>query len=226
MRNIRNVYLITLFLLGVSQVGKADPFPGLVNLKATTFRVSAIPDTISFRFYSSPNASQPVHRLSFYFDHSRIPRKTRIAERNYHEWFSPISFNDDTTSGYFTMYLTCCKKSNGWLQVILNEETGETAWIQESNSVHLIKWNQLDSRKYSVTITNNTQQYFLKADSTSQKLKYADINCFELIRIKGDWMLVSNKNSEMCDNYDRPYLHKAWIRFKTPSRLLIDLEVR
>ena len=235
MRNIPHLILTLSLLLGVSKNGLADSFPGIVYLKSNSTQTYTDPagdlskyrsDTIEFIFYSEPNTTHSTRQISFYFDWSRIPRKTRIVEQNYHEWLSPISFNDDTTSGYFKLYLTCSVKNEDWLQVVLNEKTGETGWLHKNQSVQFISWNHLDNRKFWVTVQNNTPDYFSQPDTTSQKLQYNGINCFELIRIKGDWMLVSNKNSEMCDNYNQPYLHKAWIRFKTSSKLLVQLEIR
>ena len=222
MRSISFITFIMLLICGAPKAAIADLYPGLVHLDCFPKYPN---DTVKFIFYKEPNTSQVTRQLSFYRDWKHNSILTRILETDYHDWFSPMSFDDDTTSGNFRIYLSCRDKVENWFQVVLNEKTGETGWIYKSHTTTFIPWNHLDRRKYTVTVQNNSNYYYEQPDTNSRRLPYNGFNCFELIQVQGDWMKVSNKNSEMCGNYDLPYLDKAWIHFKTSDRLLIHLDI-
>jgi hypothetical protein len=243
--------ILFLVLLSLNSSGQGDLFPGLVGLKIGTHRIYTPPDstnraivsvkfgykgedlskfksdTVKFKFYADQKAKNLTRQISFYFDWSTIPRIERIVEQDYHSWFSPMCFNDDTISGYFEIYLTCKSRQGDWFEVIINEQTQETLWLRKAKFVNLIKWKDLHKNEDLLTLQLNktpTNKIYDKPDTSSTEISYSGQDCFEIIRIKGQWMQIANKNSELCGNYDTAFVDNAWVQYKTSDRLLINLK--
>lgn len=220
--------LLLSVLSPLSLKADANSNPGMVQLiigqhtsKGSPDDPSAmVSDTVVFRFFAAPNAEEASQQLSFYFDWSRIPRREKIVETGYDSWFAPMIFKD-TMWSHYVAYLVCTSQKGEWLEVVVNEKTQEKLWIKSGRFVRLWTWTKLADQKNNFTIAVHTTVYE-KPDTNSAPVK-ADVNCFEIKTVKGNWMQISTGDSELCDCYERPRVRKAWVQFKTPEKLNITV---
>ncbi|MES2397101.1 MAG: hypothetical protein V4549_13910 [Bacteroidota bacterium] len=240
------VQIIILMLLSNILSAKTDVYPGMVKLITgwhkfakgadstvtflglTTSTAKDISnyksDTVVFNFYRNPKDNKVYRHLSFYFDWSKIPRIVRIVEKNYTDWLSPMTFNDDT-SGYYDIYFTCKSKKGNWLEIIINEGTQETAWIRDTKFVKMLPWKNLLKEDRFLTIELKdfkTTQYFKLNDIKSEQINYAENNCFEIVDVKGNWMKIENGDSEICFTTSNKTF-TAWVLFKSNDNLVIKV---
>ena len=228
------------FGLTVAQ-GQTDNYPGLVKLVIGTHKLycktkspviivtnknaekifaHCTSDTVVFKFYKSPTDNIVTRQLSFFSDEDGLPKKERIVEKDYHSWLHPISFNDDTTSGYFNIYFSCKEQKDGWYKIIINEQTQETMWIKNKRFVKLLKWKAL-GKKEIVCLQPKTKLYS-KPDSSSTAINFSQNDYFEIVQTKGSWMKAKARNGDPCGNStDKIYF--AWFNFKSKDKLLFDI---
>ena len=243
------ITILVLSLISLNIWGQKNEYPGLIHLSTGSHKI-IMPtdlnnkfivsnkylydeyyvsrfksDTTCFNFYKDINDSSSIYHISFYFDWSKIPRKDKIIEENIEFWFKPMCFDiKDTISGYFDIYLTCKSKKGNWFEVVINEETQETLWIQKAKFVKLVKWDKLTKKKYWwFTIQKQSNNIYSKPDTLSTQIDYNGNDCFEITKVKNNWMKISNTNSELCGNYDMKFVESGWIRYKTNNGLLIKL---
>jgi hypothetical protein len=183
-------------------------------------------DTTKFKFYTNNFGTDFSRQISFYFDWSNIPRIERIVEKNY-SWFRPLVFNkSDTINGYFDIFLTCKSKQGDWCEVIINEDTKETLWIKNTKNVKFITWKKFVKKDYWLTVhleKDKSNHIYSRPNINSNVISYTGIDCFKAIKVKGNWMQISNKYEEHCGYYETMFVHKVWVQFKTNDMLLIDM---
>lgn len=211
---------------------KTDSYPGLIKLITGEYKVYGSihgdlsknkSDTIAFKFFNKPADTHIARHLSFYFDWN-IPRRPRIIETDCFNWLVPMSL--DTLGGFYGIYFTCKSKQGDWFEIVINEKTQETLWVQGTRHLKFISWKKLDNkRKYDISI-KTTSTIYSRPDSLSSIIKYTGTDCFEVLKIKRSWMQVSNKNSERCNNYELPFVEKGWVYFKSTDKIFVQVSIR
>lgn len=225
---IRSLIGALILLFSIKGFARSDYYPGMVQLVTDAY-VSTGPsgdlsklvsNTIVFSFYKQRGDSQIARELSFYFDWANIPRKVKVWEDDYNSWFSPMS-GDTSDLDY---YLTCKSRNGDWVEVVVNEKTKETLWLKNSFHVRFISWDKINKRKRWVKVKANTTIYGSR-DTSSAKL-IPEVNCFQIDRVKGDWMKLSTRDSELCGCNDQNVLKNVWIRYRTRESLLIEVNIQ
>jgi len=235
-------FTILLALISHIILSQSNLIPGIVYLDATShystkpskyenndIRVrwddysKLISDTTKFQFKKLTSDSSHQHQISFYFDWSGIPRQDKIVEKHIEKWFKPLVFDiNDTTHGFFDIYLTCKSKKGNWLEVIINEKTKETLWIKKSKYVNLIKWKQFTKKTRSnLYVKVHNGKIYSSNDTTSKEIKFDPKDDFHIKKVKGNWFQISNKYSH--DMPSNIIIEEAWVKFKDDVGLLVGL---
>ena len=102
-------------------------------------------ETIEIDFIENLNDTNSLKRkLLFEFDSVVIQNKCIVDN----SWINIQCINQDSLyHGIFYYYFKCIQKLNGYYQIIINEDTGETAWINQSNYTNFISFDIDISKK-------------------------------------------------------------------------------
>lgn len=140
-----------------------------------------------------------------------------IEENDYTNWLRPETVWLD----YFQFLFRYTKIEDGWIEVIINKETGEKKWILNSPMLTIKAWEQFLVE--NTTAIEPLESVDIKAEpgNGSQTIrKSSDEDCFEAIEIKGDWMKIKSNETLECSEHSEP-IKAGWIRWRDRGRLTI-----
>lgn len=167
-------------------------------------------------FYEKPEITEsPAQTLRFYNDtelkiFSFKPEGTKSYNR-----LRPEVHKLD----YLIFNLAVKSTQSGWLEVIADDQTSETLWLQESKNVKFKDW--LEDMKSSFAIgrlNKKDNQIFSKPDSKSEKVIYKGDESFAVAEMKDDWIKINSQN-DPTEN-DKPIV-SGWIRWRDKNGCLL-----
>ncbi len=186
-------------------------------------------DTTYFKFYDHPSDPTPVKQLSFYDEQNKSFATYKSVERDIENWLNPEILEGDSAHGYSNIFLLCKSRQGDWLEVIVNKETGETLWIKNKKRIEFISWKKLFHDPLSGAVRSKYEAQhrmliYISPDTNAPLITYNETNCFNVNKIKGNWLRIDNHLSELCDNDDRsPEVENGWIEFINSEGLLIQI---
>lgn len=128
-------------------------------------------------------------------------------------WFAPELVKLD----YDLFYLRAVTISRNWIEVIVNNKTGRTAWI-DRHIVEFVPWPEFFLEVFSVELINPSSN-----PVRLQPLENASIvinpgrSSLMPVAVKGDWMKVS-----LSQDAPGAIPKLGWIRWKKNDQLLIS----
>lgn len=127
-------------------------------------------------------------------------------------WFVPEYIKLD----YDIFHLRAITLSRNWIEVIVNRQTGKTAWV-ERNAVDFVSWPEFLLQVFSVELITLVKNPVRLKPLENAAIIVADPgrNALNPIAIKGEWMKVSLAGSPG----SIPKL--GWIRWKKGDQMLI-----
>jgi hypothetical protein len=154
----------------------------------------------TLHFYSAPNDEQPTATLQFFDDHKINSISIRDLEK--HEvWLKPEVLGLD----YLSFIFRCSTIENNWMEVIVNNETGKTLWLKQSNIITFDTWESyiinmfLISRLPYQNLPEEKQKIRSFPHEDSVEIIYDDEDCFQVKSMKGDWIEIYT--TDICDDY-------------------------
>ncbi len=185
----------------VGIIGFAD-----INFDATTV----------IRFYHKPDASQlPAQTLRFYDDTTLKMDSFRAEGEKSYSLLRPEVHKLD----YYLFDLDVKSKRNGWLEVVVDHQTNETLWLQESKVVRFEDWLQSMKNSFAVgRITPETNPLRAKPDATAKEVNFNGRDCFEVKEMRGDWIKVVLQNH--CSDAPKQSV-SGWLRWRDESGCLL-----
>jgi hypothetical protein len=174
---------------------------------------------LQINLYSFPTDTNPKQQLIFFDD----PSINSINIQNLKEqstWLKPYAINLD----YDIFYLKYTHLKGNWVQVIVNDSTGETLWLMKDKHTKEVTWEDFwASQTYIYRLTSNNPIHVepkTKSDTISPK---RTITTFQVLKVNNNWIFVKEVNVDkefygwIADNE----LIKGWIKWKDDQQLLI-----
>jgi len=175
----------------------------------------ARPDFFNHRvlyFYSSPNLEKDVTE--------HTPVDSLVFEQSEHQysivyappWFFPQHMKMD----YEILYLKIVKMGIDWMEIEVNRQNGQTAWVS-SSGFNLWHWTDFLLRVHSVE-NLNVQVNPLRVNSFdhASTWKGPEYELMSPMMINDHWMKVSLLN------HDMKSVGVAWLRWRDDKKLLIS----
>lgn len=164
-------------------------------------------------FYSDPvfekSASEHFPSDSIVFSHSDHHQyDTSYAP----PWFYPEHQKMD----YEILYLKIISLAKDWVEVEVNKETGQSAWISSSD-VEIILWQEFLLKIFSVEILYPEKNLLrVKPLPNAGLVHVKDFSIMSPVQVKNNWIKV------ILYDDDFNHLGEAWIQWHTDGKLLIS----
>jgi hypothetical protein len=166
-------------------------------------------------FYEKPNSDAPTQTIRFFNDESI--RSWNIEDLDaVRKWLAPESLWLDYNSFVFR----CRARQAGWLQVIVNNNTGKSYWVKASPVLQFQTWETFLKGMFSVARSKEFPQKILVSPAAgSREVRYRRRDCFDVMSMRGDWIQVTQAGH--CENPDKRF-RSGWIRWRRGRTLLIE----
>jgi hypothetical protein len=153
----------------------------------------------------------------------RIPRLVNqngdivIEENDYTKWLQPESVWLDYSQFLFRF----TKIEDDWIQVIVNNETGDKKWILKSQTLKIQTWDKF--LVDNTTAIKPLKSVDINAEPSMESKtirKSSEKDCFEAIEIKGDWIKIKTNETLECNEHPQP-IKTGWIKWRGDNLLAI-----
>lgn len=122
---------------------------------------------------------------------------------------------------YYIILFDCLKEMNGFYQIVTNENSRETKWIQASATIVFESWPIFLQKVFCVTQIDTLKNPVRKnPDENSEILSNSD-GCWNVESTNGLWIKV--KYSEIDYDYSDPKIKdfRGWIKWRDNNNFLI-----
>jgi hypothetical protein len=217
--------------------GQSDSYPGLIKIVSDNLNIRCgysyesnyktyicKSDTITLKFYKSPNEMVVDQKLTFYYTPDKPIAIKHLLQKDHLSWLKPFHFKSDTVRGYFQIYFICKTKKDNWYEVVINEESGETRWINDKRFVKIFAWNKLIINSDLDVCVNPKYNIYPKPDSNLIPLNFNKTDFFEIIETKGNWMKIKAQKGNPCGN-STENTYFAWFNYKCKDNLFFNYYV-
>lgn len=158
------------------------------------------------RFYNEDGSLW--YEFTFYYDDS--DEKFEYKNDN----FRAFSFHPD----YSLISLRCVEEDKNRYEVVVNEEIGLKKYVKKNDeNLKLESWENHILKTFSIDIKKAENKVFETPDGKELKPDFEQIDRFEAVEIKDDWLKVKweipNKKEEF---------ESGWVRWKKDDIILID----
>ncbi len=167
-------------------------------------------------FYAKPNASEkPAQTLRFYDDTALKMDSFRAEGEKSYSLLRPESHKLD----YYLFDLSVRSRRDGWLEVVVDDQTNETLWLQESKVVRFEDWLQSMKNSFAVgRIKSNANPLRAQPNANAKEITFAGYDCFKVKEMKGDWIKVVLQNH--CSEAPKQSV-SGWLRWRDESGCLL-----
>jgi hypothetical protein len=167
--------------------------------------------------YKTPTDKTYSKRLEFFDDKSinATNLKNLNEEKN---WLKPQSLWID----YYEFHLRCKSSNNGWLEVIVNNENGQTYWLERRGNIKFFTWEEYLKEMFAVgRMPGEAQKIRESPVDNAGEIKYEGIDCFKVRSLRGDWIEIFT--SDYCGADSKMKIKSGWIKWRNGDRIIIEL---
>ena len=204
---ISAVFLVNLFF---SQAEAATPLGiGIV-------KILDLSEDVRLAFFKSPKGPQTKEIRFTKSQHGQLI----VAEDP--EWLRPETYNPN--DGMIYLFFRCIEKRPGWFKVIVNNESGEAHWIQESSRSEYRDWISFLKTIGTISRLREAKEgnpIRREPSSNSEIVNYQGDDCFQVDNSSGDWIEIYVPDDK-CGTIDPGTLNSGWIKWREGDRLLVD----
>lgn len=170
-------------------------------------------------FYSDTLTKEPEKVVEFFEDKTINSYNIKDLKKQ-QEWLKPEILWLD----YSAFSLRSLTRSDKWFKVIVNNQTGQTYWLKNTELTEFKDWEEYLKNMFGVARLPDFQQK-IRANPTenSEEIKYEGTDCFVVKSMKGDWIEISTP--DYCDeNYtdSKTPLKLGWIKWRQGKNLIIE----
>ena len=125
---------------------------------------------------------------------------------------------------YFEFQFQCKAKTDGWLEVIVNNETNEALGIRETKATKFLTWEDYFKSMFAVyRLDDEWQKIRTSPGDDNQEVNYQGNDCFQVKSLNGDWIEIFT--SDYCKEYgSKTKIISGWIKWKRGNKLLIGYQ--
>jgi hypothetical protein len=206
MRVWTTILLLTIWTVGYGQVTLGT---GIVKIE---FNEKTVVD-----FYKKPADKVQFKRIEFFDDKSINSWNIKNLEKE-KAWLKPEVLWLDYSQFNFR-----CKSTNGdWLELIVNNDNGQTYWIKKNTTIKFLTWEEYLKDMFGVDRLEDYKQKIRKEPSdTAEEIKYEGRDCFEVKSLRGDWIEIFS--TDHCDEgKNKDKIKSGWIKWRHGDKLMIE----
>lgn len=181
---------------------------GLVSIK--------IDSSNHLYFYKTPGVSLPIRRIEF-FDDKIINGWNIVDVEKNKKWMSAEELDMEIPIIIFR----CKSKRNGWLQVIVNNETGKSFWIKDDTNATYLSWETY-LKEWPVG-KNTPQKIRVSPSDYSKEVFYTGNNYFGVKSMKEDWIEIFSLDNGNDYTEASSKVSSGWIRWRNGNNLLVGI---
>ena len=163
-------------------------------------------------FFAKPDGSKPALTVRLYYNQATKSISHRVEGG---EQFRPATLHLD----YDLWELSVKNKQEGWLKVVVDEQTGKTLWVRERRPVKFVGWLSKMRGAFSIERTRpKANPLRTVPGAKAREVKLAGRDCFKADRMRGDWIRVVQQDH--CDGASR-WSASGWIRWRDDRGCLL-----
>lgn len=149
----------------------------------------------------APVDSLTFHEAKYFTDIDHAPPE-----------FAPFHVKLD----YQILILQATTLTQNWIEVVINQESGKTAWVRR-DKVAFSTWEDFLLGVYAVEVSDPSANTFRSGPNEHAADMGASVQDLRPLAIQGNWMQVAPLLDGKVDTDAR----KAWIRWRDEDRLLV-----
>lgn len=196
------------FLFAITITAQTDLGTGLISIHFDNKTVVC--------FYNSPADTQPAKTIEFFNDNSIDSWNIKNLS-DHKKWLNPEVLWLD----YGHFIFRCLKETNGYFNVIVNNETGESYWIKKSTLTEFSTWEIYLKEMFSIERLEKETPIKNQPTANAKTVNYSGNDCFQVKQMKDDWIEIFT--ADYCDDEAAtPKIKSGWIQWKKGNKLLID----
>jgi hypothetical protein len=188
---------------------------GQVTLGTGVVKIEFDDKTI-INFYTKP--TDKVHSKRIEFFHDKEINSWNIKNlKTEQTWLKPEVLWLDYSQFNFR-----CKSTNDeWLELIVNNDNGQTYWIKKNKATIFLTWEDYLKEMFAVDRLADHKQMIRKLPSdTADEIKHNGRDCFQVKSLKGDWIEIFT--TDHCDEgKNKSEIKGGWIKWRRGDELLI-----
>ena len=171
-------------------------------------------DLEALRFYGPENLSQvadmlaPTDSVTFV----RGPNQIDIATA------PPYLVPEVLKLDYDMLYFRATTVSRNWIEIVVNQRTGQTAWV-DRHSVDLIYWPEFLSQVYAVEVVDQESNPLRIKPLGHASVVTRTTEPLRPLAVNGHWILVETIETPPRDT------KSGWIRWRDGDTLLITYSI-
>ncbi|MBA9072257.1 hypothetical protein GGR22_000383 [Flavobacterium gossypii] len=194
-------------LISLNAMAQADIGIGIVSVKLNGQTV--------LKLYADPYDKEPKHILEFFNDENTESLDLKDFE-NHEKWLKPEIFAIEDNQLIFR----CKSEERFWVEIIVNNETGESYWLRKTKTTDLNTWEGFLKEMFMISRNDFPQEIKTQPNDEAKEIQFDGDECFQVKTMKGDWIQIFT--GPHCDDVGGGSLKSGWIRWKEGSKLLID----
>lgn len=204
--------IINILLLTASQASSQTALGiGLVSID--------FDDNTVLEFYSDTLDTVPEKVIAFFDDKSINSWNIKNLDEQ-KKWLSPESLWLD----YSAFSLRILTRSDKWFDVIVNNETGKTYWLRDTELTEFEDWEKYLKHMFGVArLPEFKQKIRTKPAENAQEITYNGADCFIIKSMSGDWVeiVTPDQCNEGYTGSGSP-IKSGWIKWRRGDALLIN----
>ncbi|MFT7197136.1 MAG: hypothetical protein ACI83W_001503 [Marinoscillum sp.] len=166
-------------------------------------------------FFEQPKESNPTEILSLKWIEDNHGYVAAVGD----EFLNIQDYYIDEPN--YIAHFNCIERSNGFLKIVVNEESNETRWIKENNNLKLEPWSTYLKTAVCVTQTDFINNPARSEPIETSKILYDSEMCWEVIDFKGYWIKVKFSEIEMDMAIEKNREFVGWLKWRNDKELLI-----
>lgn len=176
-------------------------------------------DKTTLNFYSTPNDKKAIRTIQFFNDKTINSWNIRDLDKH-KEWLKPEILWLD----YSQFVFRCLTNNDSWLNIVVNNETGETLWLKKSDLTTFKNWENYLTEMFGVArLPNQQQKIRVSPTDNSDEIIYKGQDCFQVKSMKGEWIEIFT--ADYCDESytdSKTKIKSGWIKWRQGNKLLIE----
>ena len=167
-------------------------------------------------FYKKPTDKTPCKRIEF-FEDKAIHNWNIKNLKTEQAWLKPEVLWLD----YSQFNFRCISTRGEWLELMVNNETGQTYWIKKDTSIKFLTWEEYLKEMFAVDrLPGQNQKIRKQPTDRADEIRYEGRDCFQVKSLKGNWIEIFT--TPFCDEgQTKTEIKSGWIKWRRGNELLI-----
>ncbi len=122
----------------------------------------------------------------------------------------------------YTILFDCLRKYNGFYEVVIDEATKTTAWIEDTSYVNFLPWGDFLKSVLCLRQKDIAANPIRSEPMAQSEMVLINEGCLEMVQLQGDWIMVRLSSVDYDLNQKELQEVNGWIRWKIKDDILIE----